>query len=107
MPRSVNQRIDLLSGSMTSQHFRRREQGDLDRVGALAELALADHRVPEINANVELQRRVIKQLAEAGKDTTSAEIMLDSLLVSLFLAAEHRHRLRALLQTGVGETSKT
>ena len=64
---------------------------------ALAELAVAERRVPEINACVDYQRRLIKQLASAGKDVTSAQITLDSLLVSLFLAAEDRHRLRALL----------
>ena len=66
---------------------------------ALTELALAERRVPEINAHVELQRDLIKRLADAGKDITSAETMLDSLLLSLFLAAEDRHRLRALLKT--------
>ena len=64
---------------------------------ALAELAVAERRVPEINACVDCQRRLIKQLASAGKDVTSAQITLDSLLVSLFLAAEDRHRLRAML----------
>ena len=64
---------------------------------ALAELAVAERRVPEINACVDRQRRLIKQLASAGKDVTSAQITLDSLLVSLFLAAEDRHRLRAML----------
>ena len=66
---------------------------------ALTELAVAvaERRVPEINACVDLQRQVIKQLAGAGRDTTSAQIMLDSLIVSLFLAAEERHRLRALV----------
>ena len=60
-------------------------------------LALAERRVTEINANLVHQRGLIEQLAEAGEDITSAEIMLDSLLVSLFVAAEDRHRLRALM----------
>jgi len=66
---------------------------------AFAELALAEHRVSEINTHVEFQRRLIRQLADAGQDITSAQITLDSLLVSLFLAAEDRHRLRALVRT--------
>jgi hypothetical protein len=64
---------------------------------ALSELAVAERLVPEINACVDRQRQLIKQLASAGKDVTSAQIMLDSLVVSLFLAAEDRHRLRAML----------
>lgn len=64
----------------------------------LTELAMAERRVPEINACVDRQRQLIKQLADAAKDTTSAEIMLDSLIVSLFLAAEDRHRLRVMLK---------
>jgi hypothetical protein len=66
---------------------------------ALSELAVAERRVPEINTCVDRQRQLIKQLASAGKDVTSAQIMLDSLVVSLFLAAEDRHRLRAILNT--------
>ena len=65
----------------------------------LTELAVAERRVSEINACVDRQRQLIKQLAGAGKDITSAQIMLDSLIVSLFLAAEDRHRLRAMLNT--------
>ena len=69
----------------------------------LTELAIAERRVLEINTRVGRQRQIIKQLAGAGKDITSAEIMLDSLLVSLFLAAEDRHRLRAMLNTTAGK----
>ena len=65
--------------------------------GVLAELAVAERRVPEINASVDCQRQLIKRLASAGKDVTSEQIMLDSLIMSLFLAAEDRHRLRAML----------
>jgi hypothetical protein len=66
-----------------------------DRV--LTDLAVAERRVLEINACVDSQRQLIKRLVDAGKDSTSAQIMLDSLIVSLFLAAEDRHRLRAIL----------
>ena len=75
--------------------------GALDRSDGrtLTELAVAERRVSEINACVDRQRQLIKQLAAAGNDITSAQIMLDSLIVSLFLAAEDRHRLRARLNT--------
>ena len=65
----------------------------------LAELTMAEHQVADINACIDRQRQLVKKLAGSGKDTTSAEIMLDSLLLSLFLAAEDRHRLRTILST--------
>ena len=65
----------------------------------LAELTMAERRVADINACIDRQRQLVKKLAGSGKDITSAEIMLDSLLLSLFLAAEDRHRLRTILNT--------
>ena len=77
--------------------------GELERSNnsALIEVAVAEaeRRVPELNDCVNRQRQLVKQLASAGKDVTSAQIMLDSLIVSLFLAAEERHRLRVMLNT--------
>jgi hypothetical protein len=73
------------------------KRGELERYSILAELAVAERRVPEINTHVDHQRQLIERLAREGNDITSAEIMLDSLLLSLFLAAEDRHRLRAML----------
>ena len=75
------------------------KRGELESYAILTELAVAERRVPEINARVDRQRQLIEQLAREGNDITSAEIMLDSLLLSLFLAAEERHRLRAMLNT--------
>ena len=73
------------------------KRGELQSHAILTELAVAERRVPEINAHVDRQRQLIERLAREGNDITSAEIMLDSLLLSLFLAAEERHRLRAML----------
>jgi hypothetical protein len=73
------------------------KRGELENDAILGELAAAERRVPEINECVDRQRQLIGQLGCRGDDTTSAEIMLDSLLLSLFLAAEERHRLRAIL----------
>ena len=75
------------------------KRGELETYAILAELAVAERRVPEINACVDRQRQLIERLAREENDITSAEIMLDSLLLSLFLAAEERHRLRAMLNT--------
>ena len=79
------------------------KRGELESDAILTELAVAERRVPEINARVDRQRQLIEQLAREGNDITSAEIVLDSLLLSLFLAAEERHRLRAMLNTKADE----
>jgi hypothetical protein len=74
-------------------------RGESESYAILTELAVAERRVSEINALVGHQRQFIEQLARVGNDVISAEIMLDSLLLSLFLAAEERHRLNAMLNT--------
>ena len=56
----------------------------MDTLDALAELAEAEYRVPEINAQIDAQRRLIEALAFEGYDITSAQLVLDSLLMSLF-----------------------
>ena len=71
----------------------------MDTLDALAELAEAEYRVPEINARIDGQRRRIEALAFEGHDITSAQLVLDSLLMSLFLCIEERQRLRAILNT--------
>jgi hypothetical protein len=63
---------------------------------ALNELAAAESQVSEINARLNRQHQLVEQLAAQGHDITSAKIVLDSLLLSLFLAAEDRHRLRTM-----------
>ena len=59
------------------------------------ELAKANRQVRITNALIELQRQLLEHLDQAGDDLTSANIVFDSLLVSLSCCVEHRHRLRA------------
>ena len=60
----------------------------------LSKLVEAEHLVPEINARIDEQRQVVENLATQGHDITSAKIVLDSLLMSLFLCVQERQRLR-------------
>jgi hypothetical protein len=61
------------------------------------ELAEAERRVPETNALIDRQRELIEELEGDGIDFTSAKIVLDSLLVTLSLCVQDRHRLRTSL----------
>ena len=61
----------------------------------LSKLVEAEYLVPEINARIDEQRQVVENLATQGHDITSAKIVLESLLVSLFLCVQERQRLRA------------
>jgi len=63
-------------------------------------LAEAERRVPEVNALIDRQRQLIEELELHGTDLTSAKIVLESLLVSLSLYVQDRHRLRATLNSG-------
>jgi len=63
-------------------------------------LAEAERRVPEVNALIDQQRQLIEELELHGIDLTSAKIVLDSLLLSLLLYVQDRHRLRAMLNGG-------
>jgi hypothetical protein len=56
-------------------------------------IAEQDCRVPELHARIDRQRQLIEELAGEGHDITSAQIILDSLFLSLFLLVEDRHRL--------------
>ena len=60
----------------------------------LSKLVEAEYLVPEINARIDEQRQVVENLATQGHDITSAKIVLDSLLMSLFLCVQERQRLR-------------
>jgi len=66
---------------------------NLASAGSLEE----DGQVPELHARIDRQRQVIEQLAVEGHDITSAQIILDSLLLSLFLYVEERYRLNGAL----------
>ena len=63
------------------------------------ELLEAERGVAEINGLIERQRLLIEQLGFEGYDTTSAWTVFDSLLVSLALYLQERHRLRAVLNS--------
>ena len=59
----------------------------------VAELAKADGQVRELCR----PRQLIWDLAEAGSDISSAQIVLDSLLISVFLWVKERQRLHSVL----------
>lgn len=59
----------------------------------ITELLDAEWRIAETNALIEDQRDLIEKLAYEDHDTTSAQIVLDSLCVSLALHVQTRHRL--------------
>ena len=65
----------------------------LDR---MIEVLEAERRVAECNALIEHQRQLIEQLGNEGRDITSAQIVFNSLLVSLYLHLQDRQRLSAL-----------
>jgi len=67
----------------------------------VAELAKADGQVREMVACVDRQRQLIWDLAEAGSDVSSAQIVLDSLLISVFLWVKERQRLHSLLHARI------
>ena len=62
----------------------------------MVELFEIEKRVAESNALIERQRRLIEQLGHTGRDFTSEQIVFDSLLVSLSLHLQERHRLRSI-----------
>jgi hypothetical protein len=63
----------------------------------MIELLEAERGVAECNALIERQRQLIERLAYEGHDITSAQIVFDSLCVSLALHVQDRHRLCAML----------
>ena len=62
-----------------------------------AKLAEADGQVRELNGCVDRQCQLITNLADAGLDIASAQIVLDSLLISVFLWVQERQRLHSLV----------
>jgi hypothetical protein len=76
------------------------QTGATGHISKADRLAEAERRVPEVNALIDRQRRLIEDLELHGTDLTSAKIVLDSLLVSLSLYVQDRHRLRATLNGG-------
>jgi hypothetical protein len=68
----------------------------------MVELLEAERRVAECNARIERQRRVIEELKYQAHDVTSAQIVFDSLCVSLSLCLRDRFRLRELREGTAG-----
>jgi hypothetical protein len=64
----------------------------------LAAVADVEWRVLEINKQIERQRRRVEELAFLGHDIASAAGVLENLHVSLLLAFQDRHRVRAVLE---------
>ena len=85
-------------GSINTKHrhasIKAKTFGVSDRVFDFLE---AEWRVAETNARIERQRQLIEKLVYEGQDITSAQIVFDSLCVSLSLHLQHRYRLRAVL----------
>ena len=64
---------------------------------AMSKFAENVRQVRDLHARIDHQRQVIEELAGEGHDTTAARNILDSLLISLFLYVEDRHRLNVML----------
>ena len=74
------------------------------RNNAPPELLEAESQVREMNLRIDAQRQLIESLALDNHDVTSAKIVLDSLLTSLFLWVRERERLRSMVKVGTTET---
>jgi hypothetical protein len=72
----------------------------------MIELLEAERQVAEVNALIEIQRQLIEKLGFEGLDITSAQIVFDSLCVSLSLHLQHRYRLRAMRNVKDGRTKR-
>lgn len=65
--------------------------------GGATELPEVERRIAESNALIEHQRKLIERLGDEGYDIISAQIVFDSLCISLSLHLQDRYRLRAML----------
>ena len=65
------------------------------------ELAKSERQVALANTLVDLQRELVEYLEHVGGDIVSAKIVFDSLLLSLALSVNHRHRLRRTISEQV------
>jgi hypothetical protein len=74
------------------------------RNNAPPELLEAESQVREMNLRIDAQRQLLESLALDDHDVTSAKIVLDSLLTSLFLWVRERERLRSMVKVGTTET---
>lgn len=62
--------------------------------GVQMKVADAEEKVAELSDLIESQQQLVDQLTEAGRDTTSAKIVLDSLRTSMSLAIQNWHLAR-------------
>jgi hypothetical protein len=60
----------------------------------MSELMQTENRIAELNAQIEHQRNLIVEQAFGGQNIISAQIIYDSLVISLSLHVQLRHRLR-------------
>jgi hypothetical protein len=71
----------------------------------VTKLAEAGRRVLEFNTRVDEQRQLLENLAAQGQDTMSAQIVFDSLLISVFLHVQERHRLDMMLNDQAAQSN--
>jgi hypothetical protein len=64
----------------------------MQSLGIRGDLASVERQIPGLHLRIDEQRQLLETLAIEGQDLTSAAIVLDSLLISLFLCVENRHR---------------
>lgn len=69
----------------------------------MIELFEAERRVAECIALIERQSQLIEESIHEGHDITSLQIVFDSLLISLSLHVQERHRLRYMLNVKAAE----
>jgi hypothetical protein len=69
----------------------------------MMEMLETERHITESNAAIEQQRQLIEKLAGDGDDVTSAQIVFDSLLITLSLHLQDRHRLRGSLNGAAAE----
>ena len=78
----------------------------LARVGKdhpVAQLVHVEWGVREINELIDRQRKLIEKSQESRSDLTSANIVLDSLIVTLTLHLQERDQLRAMFNAEMAE----
>jgi hypothetical protein len=63
----------------------------------MIELPEVERRIAEIHSLIERQRQLIEDLGRGGCDITSAQIVFDSLRISLYLHLQDRFRLLVML----------
>ena len=69
----------------------------------VAQLVHVERGVREISELIDRQRKLIEKLQESRSDLTSANIVLDSLIVTLTLHLQERNQLRAIFNAEMAE----